>query len=138
MQTNYLFVYGSLVSGFKSPAYEYLTRYFRFLGEAVVKGTMFDMGSFPVATPADTGRFINGELYEIINPADFSFALAQLDDYEGLHPEEGQESSFERTIADVHISSQTFPAWIYWFKGDVMGKPIVESGNMVEYAKNKI
>ena len=33
-----LFVYGSLRSGFRSPAYEYVSRYFDLLGDAKVKG----------------------------------------------------------------------------------------------------
>ena len=41
--TNRLFVYGSLRSGFRNPAYEYLTRHFHLLGEAVVQGKFYEM-----------------------------------------------------------------------------------------------
>ena len=44
-----LFVYGSLRSGFRNPVYEYLTKYFHLLGEAVVKGKLYDQGEYPVA-----------------------------------------------------------------------------------------
>ncbi len=40
----YVFVYGSLRSGFQSPAYEYISRYFNLFGEAKVKGKLFDPG----------------------------------------------------------------------------------------------
>lgn len=137
MQTNLLFVYGSLLSGFKSPAYEYIKRYFKLLGDATVKGTLYDMGEFPAARPDDTGRTIKGELYEVINPNEFSFALAQLDDYEGLYPEEGEELLYARETVEVDFKSQTSTAWIYWYCGDVYGRPVLESGDMREYGNEK-
>lgn len=135
MQTNHLFVYGSLRKGFKSHAYEYIKSYFTLLGTATIKGTMYDMGTYPVVTSKDTGRLIKGELYEINNPLEFSFAMAQLDDYEGLYPEEGQEADYEREVVDVNFNGETITAWVYWYKKDVTGKPVVESGDMLQYAK---
>ncbi len=134
MQTNLLFVYGSLLSGFKNSAYEYIRRYFRLMGHASVKGTMYDMGDFPVVCPVDTGRVIQGELYEIINPNELSYAMAQLDDYEGLYPEEGQEVYYEREAVDINFNGETFTAWVYWYNRDVSDKRIVESGDMRTYA----
>ena len=135
MQTNHLFVYGSLLSGFTSHAYEYIKKYFKLLGEATVQGTMYDLGEFPVVVRENTGRTIKGELYEIINPHEFSFAMAQLDDYEGLYPEEGEELYYEREAVDVNFNGNTISAWVYWYNRDVAGRPVVESGDMREYAK---
>lgn len=135
MRTKHLFVYGSLLSGFQLESYEYIRRYFHLIGEATVKGTMYDMGDYPVVTRYDTGRLIKGELYEIRHPAEFTFALAQLDDYEGLYPEEGAEVYYEREAVDVYLGDQVVDAWIYWCIRDVSNRPIVESGDMREYAK---
>jgi gamma-glutamylcyclotransferase (GGCT)/AIG2-like uncharacterized protein YtfP len=44
---NQLFVYGSLRSGFRSPAYEYISRYFTFVANAKVRGELYDLGSYP-------------------------------------------------------------------------------------------
>jgi gamma-glutamylcyclotransferase (GGCT)/AIG2-like uncharacterized protein YtfP len=38
-----LFVYGSLRSGFRSTAYDTISRYFELVGEAMVKGELFDL-----------------------------------------------------------------------------------------------
>ena len=46
-----LFVYGSLRSGFHSPVYDYIRRYFDFIGEGRVKGKIFDMGDYAAAVP---------------------------------------------------------------------------------------
>ncbi|WP_460684085.1 gamma-glutamylcyclotransferase family protein [Niabella aquatica] len=132
--SNFLFVYGSLLSGFKSPAYEYVSRYFELKGSAVVKGTIYDMGTFPVGVPNDTGRLIKGELYAIRNPKELSFVLAQLDDYEGLYPDEGEEVYYKRELVNATLENgDIINAWVYWYNKEIEGKPVVESDNMLNY-----
>lgn len=141
MQTHshFLFVYASLLSGFKSPAYEYISRYFKLKGPATVKGTIYDMGTFPVGTANDTGRLIRGELYEIKNPKELSFILAQLDDYEGLYPDDGEDIYYKRELVATTLESgEEGIAWIYWYDKDITGKPIVESENMLDYLDRRL
>jgi gamma-glutamylcyclotransferase (GGCT)/AIG2-like uncharacterized protein YtfP len=139
MNNNFqLFVYGSLRSGFKSPAFEYISQYFTFIANAKVKGLLFDMGEYPAAVPTQEDVFIVGELYTINNTDEFGFAIAQLDDYEGVAPEEGQDVLFKREQATIyhHDGSKT-TAWIYWFNGNTTGKPKIESGDMLTYLTQK-
>lgn len=137
MQSNYLFVYGSLLSGFKNPAYEYITRYFEFLGDATANGSMYDLGEYPAAVPDETGRKIIGELYKIKDQRQLSYAIAQLDGYEGLSPEEGENSDYKREVAPVQCNNEAFSAWVYWFNNPVMDKPLIESGSVIEYLRSK-
>ena len=132
-----LFVYGSLRSGFRNPVYSYLTKYFHLLGEAVVKGKLYDMGEFPVALPTDEEKFISGELYCINDPLEFSWAIGQLDDYEGLNAEEGELPLYKREEVIAYQKGQPVTAWIYWFNGSVEGKPIIESGDLLLYLQQK-
>ena len=132
-----LFVYGSLRKGFKSPMYEYISRYFSYVGEAKVKGKLLDMGDYPVAIPTNEDIYLQGELFKINHPDEFNFAMAQLDDYEGLNPEEGEYSAYIRTVANIEFNHQTIPAWIYWFNGDTTGKPLVASGDVLLYMLEK-
>jgi gamma-glutamylcyclotransferase (GGCT)/AIG2-like uncharacterized protein YtfP len=133
----YVFVYGSLRSGFQSPAYEYISRYFKLFGEAKVKGRLFDLGEYPAAIPVQDDSFIKGELYIVKTEEEFSWAIAQLDDYEGVLPEPGEESLYRRELADIYINDAIVPAWVYWYNGDLSDKPIVSSGDILEYMKNK-
>src|SRR5438552_7310903 len=91
-----LFVYGSLRSGFRNPAYQYLARYFHHVGDAMVKGKLYDMGEFAAAVATEKERFIHGELYEINEPSEFDWAIAQLDDYEGINVEAGERPLYKR------------------------------------------
>ena len=96
-----LFVYGSLRSGFHSHVYEYISRYFNLVGDAKVKGKLFDMGSYPAGIPAEEEVFIVGELYQIKHENEFSWAFGQLDDYEGVNVEEDEMQLYRREITDV-------------------------------------
>lgn len=141
MQNNsqFLFVYGSLLSGFKSPAYEYLFRYFNYVNEASVTGTIYDMGNYAVATGTDSGRIIKGELYEIKDPNELSFVLAQLDDYEGLYPDDEQEKpQYIRSLTEAKLGNGTaVQAMVYWYNGDVANQPIVNLESMMDYIRLK-
>ncbi len=132
-----LFVYGSLRSGFRNPVYAYLTKYFHLLGEAVVKGKLYDLGEYPAAAATDQDKFISGELYSINNPAEFSWAIGQLDDYEGLNTEEGETPLYKREEVIAYQGGQPHTAWIYWYNKDLSGYPEIESGDLMQYLQQK-
>lgn len=132
-----LFVYGSLRSGFHSHAYEYISRFFSFTGEAKVRGKLFDMGSYPAGLPTNDNSFITGELYTIKHENEFSWAIGQLDDYEGMSVEPDEVQLYKREITEVYINGRVTHAWIYWYNGDVSGKPVIASGDMMEYLTQK-
>lgn len=134
----YLFVYGSLRSGFNSPAYHYVSQYFSLISKnATVNGCLIDLGQYPVAIP-HAGFTIKGELYKINFEDEFGFAIAQLDDYEGVCTEEGEKQLYRRDVAVVTYEQGKVPAWVYWYCGnDVAGKPIIESGDVLAYLAQK-
>jgi gamma-glutamylcyclotransferase (GGCT)/AIG2-like uncharacterized protein YtfP len=133
----YLFVYGSLRSGFRSPMYEYMSKYFHFIGEAQVKGRLYHMGEYPAGVPANENQLIKGELYEAKGESEFQYAIGQLDDYEGISPELGERPLFRRELVQAFVDDKIVTAWIYWYNGDTSGRPLIESGDLIEYLKNK-
>ena len=135
--SHYVFVYGSLRSGFQSPAYEYISRYFNFFGDARVKGKLFDLGDYPGGIPTQEDSFIIGELYIVKEDSEFSWAIAQLDDYEGVVVEPNERPLYRREIVDVFVNDAIVPAWIYWYNGDVSGKPVIQSGDVLQYLSQK-
>jgi gamma-glutamylcyclotransferase (GGCT)/AIG2-like uncharacterized protein YtfP len=132
-----LFVYGSLRSGFNHPAYNYISNHFTLAGSAKVKGKLYDLGAYPAAIPTDEGYFIVGELYNLKEEEEFAWAIAQIDDYEGVNPEPGEEALYIRKMTSVYIDDQTTNAWIYWYNQDVSGKPLIASGDVLEYLQQK-
>jgi len=130
-----LFVYGSLRKGFHHPMYEYISRFFSFLGPARVRGKLVDMGTYPAGLPADGDHYIIGELYQVKEPHEFSWAIGQLDDYEGVSVEPDEVQLYRRELTEAFLDGHSLPAWIYWYNGDVSGRPVIPSGDMMEYLK---
>jgi gamma-glutamylcyclotransferase (GGCT)/AIG2-like uncharacterized protein YtfP len=134
----HLFVYGSLRSGFTNPAYEYISNFFQLIGEARVRGLLFDMGTYPAAIPSPGDHFIVGELYEARNPGEFSWAIGQLDDYEGVGAEADEVQLYRRELTEVYIKGGMIQAWVYWFNGDVHNRPFIPSGDVMDYQRKKL
>ena len=132
-----LFVYGSLRSGFHHPAYEYISKHFTLVSEAKVKGKLYDMGDYPAAIPTSDDHFISGELYDLKKEGEFEWAIEQLDDYEGLNPEEGEIQLYKRELAEVYYGNECTKAWIYWYNKDISGQPIIPSGDIFDYVTSK-
>ncbi len=133
-----LFVYGSLRQGFQHEAYAYISRYFAFAGDAKVKGRLYDMGSYPAAQPGEGESYIVGELYQIKDKAEFEWAIAQIDDYEGLNVEAGETPQYRRDTTKALLANGSMvDAWVYWYNDSVEGKPVIESGDVLEYMKNR-
>jgi gamma-glutamylcyclotransferase (GGCT)/AIG2-like uncharacterized protein YtfP len=134
-----LFVYGSLRGGFQNPAYEYISSYFEPAGTGRVKGLLADLGDFPAAVPATEEKYIIGEIYRLREPAQFSWAFGQLDDYEGVVVEADEAQMYRREVTTVYPNDgAATEAWIYWYNGSVAGRPVIASGDVFEYLKNKI
>ena len=132
-----LFVYGSLRSGFRNPAYEYITRYFVYKGEAMVKGKFYDKGAIPVAIETSEEKYILGELYTLQNPEDFSWAFMQLDDYEGLNTEPGEIPLYKRELVKAYQPGDTSDAWVYWYNRNTDGLQEIETGDVMKYLQQK-
>lgn len=129
----HLFVYGSLRRGFHSPVYEYISRFFKFIGEAKVKGKLYDMGNYPAGVPTTEESYIIGELYQAKHEHEFSWAIGQLDDYEGVAVEADEIQLYRREVVEVNNNGEMTTAWIYWYNGDISGKEAIASGDMMDY-----
>jgi gamma-glutamylcyclotransferase (GGCT)/AIG2-like uncharacterized protein YtfP len=138
-ESSQLFVYSSLREGFHNKAYDYISHYFSFVCNAKTKGILSDIGSHPVCTPTLENSFIKGELYKLNDEKDFSWVFGQLDDYEGVIASDGEQPLYHRELTTVYQGDgNCTQAWIYWYNGDVSGKPVIASGDVLEYIKSKI
>ena len=133
-----IFVYGSLRKGFHSDAYNYISRYFYLAAaDAKVKGKLYDLGEYPAAVATNEDYFIIGELYHISHDEEFSWAIEQLDDYEGINTEPGQTALYRREITTIYLADHTTEAWVYWYNGDVSQFPALDTGDLLAYLQQK-
>ncbi len=135
-----LFVYSSLRSGFHNPAYEYISKHFFLETEGTVKGKLYDKETKIVGIPTDEDFFIKGELYHVKEPAELSWALAQLDDYEGVYADEddgGEPPKYKRVLTTVYHNGSTSDAWVYWYTRTISKGHLIESGDILAYLQTK-
>lgn len=131
--SKHLFVYSSLLKGFHKSSYHYITQFFSFVSNAKVKGIASEVEDELFASPSGNNSFIEGELYQLNDENDFSYVIGQLDDYEGLIVEQGEKPAYRRELTTVYKDDgEPTEAWIYWFNGDVSGKPIAATDNIVD------
>lgn len=148
-----LFVYGSLLSYFKNPLAIKIQEEGEFLGKAIVRGKLFDAGSYPVALPSKN-FYIIGEIYKI--PEVLFFDLDDYEDYNQIYPE---ESLFKRKLTKAYLLEDkskfsenpeynleliknlkvkfNLPCWIYWYNKQINGYTFIKKGNYVEYIQTK-
>ena len=137
---SHLFVYSSLREGFPNKALDYVSNYFSFVCTGTVKGILCDIGNHPVGISTLDNSFIKGEVYKLNDEKSFSWVFGQLDDYEGVtgDHEELEQPLYHRELTTVYKDDGSIiEAWIYWYRGDVTGKPVIASGDVLEYLKSR-
>jgi gamma-glutamylcyclotransferase (GGCT)/AIG2-like uncharacterized protein YtfP len=124
---NRLFVYGTLRRGFR------LHHHLAGLGavfevDAKVVGELFDLGSYPGATPTkDNRKWVSGELFQLRHAA---ADLKILDQVEEFVPEAPERSQFVRSLTEVTLSNGTRTlAWIYWVAEQTRASRRIVSGD---------
>jgi gamma-glutamylcyclotransferase (GGCT)/AIG2-like uncharacterized protein YtfP len=114
-----LFAYGTLRRG--APMHGLIEGRASWLGPASAGGRLVDLGAFPGLVPAqEPGDRVHGDLFAI-DPAHRDALLDALDRYEG--------GSFERVQVQVSGPHGPVTAWLYVYRGDAAGLPLVPGGD---------
>ncbi|HEY3600123.1 MAG TPA: gamma-glutamylcyclotransferase family protein [Paraburkholderia sp.] len=129
----YVFVYGTLRSGEVNDIGEAAARRSivapTLLGEATVRGRLFDFGTYPGLVPDEAGIHVKGDVYEIDDRL-----VAVLDEIEAVYP--GEEGLFVPRRVTVGIEGAVFECRYYPVQRDaVKGLPEIGSGDWVAYRR---
>jgi gamma-glutamylcyclotransferase (GGCT)/AIG2-like uncharacterized protein YtfP len=122
-----IFVYGSLRSGASSAM---AARFpgSRFIGDATVRGSLYDLGAYPGLLLNESNGLVVGEVFQVDDEV-----LRELDDFEA-------PSSYWRKQVEVSVGCEKKTCWIYVPDYDAefySQHTLVTSGDWVEYAKEK-
>ena len=93
--------------------------------------------SAKIVMDRDTGRSKGFGFVEMADDGAAETAIGQLDDYEGVAAEADEVQLYRRELTEAYVNGETIPAWVYWFCCDVSGKPLIPSGDMMEYMNKK-
>ncbi len=114
-----LFAYGTLRRG--APMHGLLEGRTTWLGLASVAGRLVDLGAFPgLVLALEPGDRVQGDLFAIAD-AEREELLDALDRYEG--------ASFERVQQAIEGPEGPVLAWLYAYRGEVDGRPVVAGGD---------
>ena len=124
---DHLFVYGTLSPQHAPPEIRATVRRLRPVGQASVRGRLYDLGEYPGAILSKNSRsVIRGEVFEL--PGDKG-TLTSLDDYEGFEPNRPGSSLFLRQTRLVTMEDGTrLRCWVYVYNGTMKDAQPVRSG----------
>jgi len=134
MQRHYLFVYGTLRKPLGHEMHGVLERAARLVGEATVRGTLYDLGDYPglVIAEGGDGR-VSGELYAL-DPSGAQAALEALDAYEGCGAADPKPHEYRREVLNVRLADGSeIAAWTYLLDRSHAGLKPVPEGDYVAW-----
>lgn len=123
----YLFVYGTLLRDTAPPAIAGLCRRFRRVGDATVKGVLYDLGNYPALATEGAGEsdYVKGEVVCVGCAADW----LRLDTYEGCDHAHPERSLYRRVrTAAMLDNGQTMDCWVYVYNRELKDVPRIEPG----------
>jgi gamma-glutamylcyclotransferase (GGCT)/AIG2-like uncharacterized protein YtfP len=101
-------------------------------GRAWISATLFDLGIYPAAIPAEDSR-VWGEVHHMRDAAD---VLAALDEIEGYRPAKPDASLYTRVETPVTFEDgRAAAAWAYFYNAPLGGAQRIESGDYLEHLK---
>jgi gamma-glutamylcyclotransferase (GGCT)/AIG2-like uncharacterized protein YtfP len=123
----YVFFYGSLRRGEEGYIELSLDRYLEFYAEDAVAGSLYDLGPYPGLKPSkgQSDNHVKGELFLIRDRK----VLPLLDEFERYVPK--GDSTYLRRVVTTALGRQR--AWAYFSKGPLRRKPLIETGDWLEY-----
>lgn len=132
MNSDRLFVYGTLMRGFDHPMAQLLSRAADFVGEARCRGRLYLIKHYPGLVlsddPADT---VFGELYRLREP---EALLREFDMYEACGEGFAEPTEYLRRILPVTLADDAVSeAWTYIYNWPVAGLPRIASGRFLEH-----
>ena len=98
----------------------------RFIGDAKVRGSLYDLGPYPGLLINESNSLVRGELYEVDDEL-----LKKLDAFEAT-------SNYLRTQVEIKVGGQPRKCWTYEPNPEFYSlQTLIRSGDWVEYAKGK-
>ena len=128
----FIFTYGTLMASEKSLRGEseraLITAQCKPLGDAAIRGRMFDTGDYPGAVlGAARGERIEGELWQL--PDASEALLAALDRYEGCAPDSPEPQPYARSRLRIRTEDgRRVTAWIYLWVAPTDKLPRIAGG----------
>ena len=130
MNSDHLFVYGTLMRSFENPMAQLLSRSADFIGTARCRGRLYSVQYYPgLLLSDDPNDVVFGELYRLRAR---DALLRELDMYEACGEGFAEPTEYIRRMLSVTLGDgSAVDAWIYVYNWPVEGMPRIASGRFV-------
>jgi gamma-glutamylcyclotransferase (GGCT)/AIG2-like uncharacterized protein YtfP len=130
MNSDQLFVYGTLMRGFDHPMAQLLSRSADFVGEARCRGRLYLVKHYPGLVASDDAEdVVFGELFRLRQPAEL---LAEFDMYEACGEGFAEPTEYIRRMFPVTTAEgASGEAWTYLYNWPVDHLPRIASGRFL-------
>ena len=130
MNSDRLFVYGTLMRGFDHPMAQLLSRSADFIGEARCRGRLYLVKHYPgLVLSDDATEVVFGELYRLRQPAE---CLREFDMYEACGEGFAPPTEYLRSLLPVTLDDGAVSeAWTYVYNWPVADLPRIASGQFL-------
>ena len=131
MNSDQLFVYGTLMRDFDHPMARMLSRNADFIGAAHCRGRLYLVKHYPGMTLSDDAAdIVHGEVYRLHQP---EALLREFDMYEACGEGLAQPTEYIRQMLAVTRADGTAEqAWTYVYNWPVAHLPLIASGRFLE------
>jgi gamma-glutamylcyclotransferase (GGCT)/AIG2-like uncharacterized protein YtfP len=130
MNSDRLFVYGTLMRGFDHPMAQLLSRSADFLGAARCQGRLYLVKHYPgLVLSDDPTDIVFGELFRLRQPAEL---LREFDMYEACGEGFAEPTEYLRRMLPVTRDDGNSEAWTYVYNWPVAQLPRIASGRFLE------
>ena len=131
MNSNQLFVYGTLMRGFDHPMAQLLSRSADFIGEARCQGRLYLVKHYPGLVLSDhPADVVFGELYRLRAP---EALLREFDMYEACGEGFAEPTEYVRQMLPVTSEGRSVDeAWTYIYNWPVAHLPRIVSGRFLQ------
>jgi gamma-glutamylcyclotransferase (GGCT)/AIG2-like uncharacterized protein YtfP len=131
MNSDRLFVYGTLMRGFDHPMAQLLSRSADFIGEARCRGRLYLVKHYPgLVLSDDADEFVFGELYRLTQP---EALLREFDMYEACGEGFAEPTEYIRRTLPVTLQDgAAAEAWTYLYNWPIAHLPRIASGRFME------
>jgi gamma-glutamylcyclotransferase (GGCT)/AIG2-like uncharacterized protein YtfP len=131
MNSDRLFVYGTLMRGFDHPMAKLLSRSADFIGEASCRGRLYRVKHYPgLVLSDDASDVVFGEVYRLRQPAEL---LREFDMYEACGEGFAQPTEYVRQMLPVTLGDGAVSeVWTYVYNWPVAHLPRIASGRFSE------
>ncbi len=131
MQSEYLFVYGTLLKDFDSYMSKFLDRNSEFIGRGYFNGKLFEISWYPGAVLSeDVSEKVYGHVFRIL---DKSKTFKILDDYEGIGDSIEHPNEYKRVLIEAYLDSkETINSWVYIYNLPTTSLKLIASGNYLK------